>query len=112
MLQLKILFSFLILSSLIIFVNIGIGERNGIVSVFSQNDKDSEISKTNNNDDKKGLTTIKVKMNKNNLDIENHDRLKIVGYLNGEGQIKYIDLKELNKEEKQEKSPTLTTTNS
>jgi hypothetical protein len=112
--QFKILFFFLILSSMIVF-SIGFGEV-GIISVFSQNDKDEDQTQnsknSNNNDDKGGLTTIKVKMNKNNLDIENHDRLKIVGYLNGEGQIKYIDLKELNKEEKQEKSPTLTTTNS
>ena len=36
-------------------------------------------------------------MNKNNLNISNHDRLKIVGYLNGEGQTKYVDLKEMDK---------------
>jgi hypothetical protein len=34
-------------------------------------------------------------MNLNNIDIKNqHDRLKIVGYLNGEGQTTYVDLKE------------------
>jgi hypothetical protein len=37
-------------------------------------------------------------MNKNNLHISNHDRLKIVGYLNGEGQIKYVNLKEMDKD--------------
>jgi hypothetical protein len=72
---------------MISFVIVGFGS-DGITLIFSQNEKDSQSSKYNNIDDKEGLTTIKVKMNKNNLDIENHDRLKIVGYLNGEGQIK------------------------
>ena len=79
MLQLKILFFFLILSLLIIFVSIGYGQ-GGIISVYSQHDKiQNQIQNSkdgNNNDDKGGLTTIKVKMNQNNLDIENHDRLK------------------------------------
>jgi hypothetical protein len=110
MLQLKILFSFLILLS-IIFFSIDFGEENDIIYVFSQTDKDkdqTQNSKNDNNSDR-GLTTIKVKMNKNNLDIENHDHLKIVGYLNGEAQIKYIDLKELNKNEEKEKKSTITT---
>ena len=104
MLQLKILFSFLILLS-IIFFSIGFGEESVLISVFSQTDKDkdqTQNSKNGNNNDR-GLTTIKVKMNKNNLDIENHDHLKIVSYLNGEAQIKYINLKELNKNEEKEK---------
>jgi hypothetical protein len=41
------------------------------------------------------LTTIKVKLNKNNLDIAKHDRLNVISYLNGEGQTKYIDLKDI-----------------
>lgn len=42
------------------------------------------------------LTTIKTKINLNNIDINNsHDRLKIIGYLNGEGQTTYVDLKKI-----------------
>ena len=52
---------------------------------------------TNKKEDKNdggGLTTIKTKINLNNIDIKNHDQLKLVSYLNGEGQTNYIDLKE------------------
>ena len=38
-------------------------------------------------------------MNKNNIDILKYDRLKVVGYLNGEGQTKYINLKNIDEEE-------------
>ena len=41
MLQLKILFSFLILLS-IIFFSIDLGEENDIIYVFSQTDKDKD----------------------------------------------------------------------
>ena len=55
----------------------------------------------NKNNDK-DITTITVNLNKNNIaDIKNnnnHHLLKIVGYLNGEGQTKYIDLKESDNE--------------
>jgi hypothetical protein len=40
------------------------------------------------------ITTIKTTINLNNIDIKNHDQLKLVSYLNGEGQTTYIDLKE------------------
>ena len=40
------------------------------------------------------ITTIKTKINLNNIDIKNHDQLKLVSYLNGEGHTTYIDLKE------------------
>ena len=40
-----------------------------------------------------GVTTIKAKINLNNINIKNYDRLKLVSYLNGEGQTTYIDLK-------------------
>ena len=40
------------------------------------------------------ITTIKIKINLNNIDIKNHDQLKLVSYLNGEGHTTYIDLKE------------------
>ncbi|HJS65452.1 MAG TPA: hypothetical protein VJ767_11435 [Nitrososphaeraceae archaeon] len=50
------------------------------------------------------LTTIRAKLNINNIaDIENHDRIKVVGYLNGEGQISYIEnLKETRKKTQQQ----------
>jgi hypothetical protein len=58
-------------------------------------EKDSSISSK--------LTTIRTKLNlKNITDIENYDRIKVVGYLNGEGQISYVDLKDnLNKIQQQ-----------
>lgn len=110
MLQLKILFSFLILLS-IIFFSTGFGGDGDLISIFSQTDKDKDQTQNSKNGDNndRGLTTIKVKMNKNNLDIENHDHLKIVSYLNGEAQIKYINLKELNKNEEKEKKSTVIT---
>jgi hypothetical protein len=110
MLQLKIWFSFLILSS-IIFFSIGFGTEGNIMYVFSQDEKKDQTQnkKYSNNNNDRELTIIKVKMNKNNLDIDNHDHLKIVGYLNGEGQIKYIDLKELYKKEENLSSSSSTT---
>jgi hypothetical protein len=36
-------------------------------------------------------------MNKNNLDIAKHDRLNVIGYPNGEGQTKYLDLKDIDR---------------
>lgn len=97
-------FSFLILSILFCF---GSSSDIGYISsIFAQTEvgegssvkKDMpEDSKNNNNRD---VTTITVNLNKNNIaDIENNNNLlKIVGYLNGEGQTKYIDLKEIDKE--------------
>src|SRR5215207_10424750 len=101
MLQLEI-YSFPILS-LIIFLGIGIICSGNINSIFAQSEEDSTgEQKSGNNKD--SITTIKVKMNKNNMDILNHDRIKIVGYLNGEGQTKYLDLKK--ELEKKVKNPT------
>ena len=55
----------------------------------------TETKKNEKNNGVADFTTIKIKMNLNNIDIKNqHDRLKIVGYLNGEGQTTYVDLKE------------------
>lgn len=55
----------------------------------------TENKKNEKNNGVADFTTIKIKMNLNNIDIKNqHDRLKIVGYLNGEGQTTYVDLKE------------------
>jgi hypothetical protein len=91
MLQLEI-FSFSILS-LVIYFGTVIGLEGGIIdSVFGQTEGTNLGKKSGNNND---LTTIKVKMNKNNLDIAKHDRLKVIGYLNGEGQTKYLDLKDI-----------------
>jgi len=93
-LQLEI-YSFPILSLIVIFFGTIIGLGGGdIYSVFGQTEATNLGEKSENNND---LTTIKVKMNKNNLDIANHDRIKVVGYLNGEGQTKYIDLKDIAK---------------
>src|SRR5215204_2927025 len=101
MLQLEI-YSFPILS-LIIFLGIGIICSGNINSIFAQSEEDSTgEQKSGNNKD--SITTIKVKMNKNNMDILNHDRIKIVCYLNGEGQTKYLDLKK--ELEKKVKNPT------
>lgn len=105
---------FLILISMIVLFSIGIITGENIKSVFGQTYKDgtnNQMQKSknnNNNDDGKELTTvIKVKIIKQNIDLANHDHLKIVGYLNGEGQTKYIDLKEIKKEEKKSKNPTI-----
>ena len=91
MLQLKI--HYFPILFLIIFLGInGIICSGNINLIFAQSEEDSKgEQKSENNKD--SITTIKVKMNKNNMDILNHDRLKVVGYLNGEGQTKYLDLK-------------------
>ena len=63
-----------------------------INSITAQSTENKKNEKNNGVAD---FTTIKIKMNLNNIDIKNqHDRLKIVGYLNGEGQTTYVDLKE------------------
>ena len=80
------LFSILVLLSILLFYNENI-------SITAQNDKkdDNNINDTNNVD----FTVIKTKINLNNINIQNYDRLKLVGYLNGEGQTIYIDLKKI-----------------
>lgn len=80
------LFSILVLLSTLLFYNENI-------SITAQNDKKDDNNKndTNNVD----FTAIKTKINLNNINIQNYDRLKLVGYLNGEGQTIYIDLKEI-----------------
>src|SRR5215207_1915070 len=92
MLQLKIYY-FPILFLLIIFLGInGIICSGNINLIFAQSEEDSKVEQKSGNN-KDSITTIKVKINKNNMDILNHDRIKVVGYLNGEGQTKYLDLK-------------------
>ncbi|MGE5822052.1 MAG: hypothetical protein ACM31M_05655 [Nitrososphaerota archaeon] len=59
---------------------------------------ESNIDKENEEKDNSissKLTTIRTKLNLNNItNIENYDRIKVVGYLNGEGQSSYLDLKD------------------
>ncbi len=78
------LFLILVSSILLIFNN----QTNFITAQPTGNKKNEK------NTGVEDLTTIKTKINLNNIDINNpHDRLKIVGYLNGEGQATYVDLK-------------------
>src|SRR5215204_69517 len=101
MLQLKI--HYFPILFLIIFLSInGIICSGNINSIFAQSEDSKGEQKSGNNKD--SITTIKVKINKNNIDISNYDRIKIVGYLNGEGQTKYLDLKK--ELEKKVKNPT------
>ena len=99
--KLKILgFTFLVFSLMNFFAS-GVSDNMDIVSILAQTEEADKESITKNKD----RTTITVNLNKNNvLDNENENNnnlLKIVGYLNGEGQTKYVDLKEINKEIKQ-----------
>ena len=64
---------------------------------------DLKASKTNfdNENDEEdesmsAITTIRAKLHLYNTDTKDYDRIKIVGYLNGEGQVSYLDLKEYN----------------
>jgi hypothetical protein len=79
------LFLILVSSILLIFNN----QTNFITAQPTGNKKNEK------NTDVEDLTTIKTKINLNNIDIKNHERLKLVAYLNGEGQTTYIDLKEI-----------------
>jgi len=63
--------------------------------VTSINAKPSDQNSNKKEDKNDGdITTIKTNINLNNIDIKNHDQLKLVSYLNGEGHTTYIDLKE------------------
>jgi hypothetical protein len=44
-----------------------------------------------NYDDNKDLFNLNIKMNLNNMQLKNGDKIKIVAYLNGETEIRYID---------------------
>ena len=77
---------FILVSSLLLIFHT---QTNSITAQPTENKKNEK------NNGVADFTTIKIKMNLNNIDIKNqHDRLKIVGYLNGEGQTTYVDLKE------------------
>ena len=92
-------FTFLVFS-LMNFFGSDVSVNMDIISILAQTEEADKESITKNKD----ITTITVTLNKNNvLNIENENNnnnnlLKIVGYLNGEGQTKYVDLKEINKE--------------
>ena len=62
------------------------------ISINAQPSDQNPNTKEDKNDG--DITTIKTTINLNNIDIKNHDQLKLVSYLNGEGQTTYIDLKE------------------
>ncbi len=90
------LFFILVSSSILLFVE---QQANSITAQPYENKNDYE--KNNNNGattstTASDLTIIKTKINLNNSDIKNHDSLKIVGYLNGEGKTIYVDLKKDN----------------
>jgi hypothetical protein len=62
------------------------------ISINAQPSDQNPNKKEDKNDG--DITTIKTTINLHNIDIKNHDQLKLVSYLNGEGQTTYIDLKE------------------
>jgi hypothetical protein len=83
-------FSILVLSLLLLLFD----DHQTIIPITAQPSAENTNKKEVKKDSSNGLTTIKTKINLNNIDIENHDQLKLVSYLNGEGKITYIDLKE------------------
>src|SRR5215203_1984320 len=97
MLQLEI--HYFPILSLIIFLGIGSICSGNINSLYAQTENSNGEQSKSRIDKDLSITTIKVKMDKNNLDIAKHDRIKVVGYLNGEGQTKYINLKNIDEEE-------------
>src|SRR5688572_18648385 len=83
-------FSILVLSLLLLLFD----DHQTIIPITAQPSAENTNKKEDKKDSSGGLTTIKTKINLNNIDIKNHDELKLVSYLNGEGKITYIDLKE------------------
>ena len=82
------LFSIFVLFSTLLF-------DNENISITAQKDKNNDNKKNEKNSNAIDLTTIKTKINLNNINIKNNERLKLVAYLNGEGQTTYIDLKDI-----------------
>lgn len=80
------LFFILVLSLLLLF------DDHQTIPIIAQSSDENTDKKEGKNYG--GLTTIKTKINLNSIDIKNHDQLKLVSYLNGEGKTTYIDLKE------------------
>lgn len=106
-----IILSFFIVFSLNFFASDDIRDDNmNILSfVIAQTEKEKDSINNDNkvsNDsiDNKDLTTITVQIDKTNIlgieDSNDNRLLKIVGYLNGEGETEYIDLNEINQENK------------
>ena len=83
-------FSILVLSLLLLIFD----DHQTIIPITAQPSAENTNKKEDKKDSRGDLTTIKTKINLNNIDIKNHDELKLVSYLNGEGKITYIDLKE------------------
>jgi hypothetical protein len=82
------LFSIFVLFSTLLF-------DNENISITAQKDKNYDNKKNEKKNNATDLTTIKTKINLNNINIKNHERLKLVAYLNGEGHTTYIDLNEI-----------------
>ena len=82
------LFSIFVLFSTLLF-------DNENISITAQKDKNNDNKKNEKNNNATDLTTIKTKINLNNINIKNNERLKLVAYLNGQGQTTYIDLKDI-----------------
>jgi hypothetical protein len=83
-------FSILVLSLLLLLID----DHQTIIPITAQPSAENTNKKEDKKDGDGGITTIKTKINLNNIDSKNHDQLKLVSYLNGEGKITYIDLKE------------------
>jgi hypothetical protein len=83
-------FSILVLSLLLLLFD----DHQTIIPITAQPSAENTNIKEDKKDGDGGITTIKTKINLNNIDSKNHDQLKLVSYLNGEGKITYIDLKE------------------
>jgi len=58
---------------------------NYLIFVFASTEKRSD------DDDKKDLLNLNIKMNLNNMQLKNGDKIKIVAYVNGESGIQYLD---------------------
>src|ERR671910_3678094 len=57
---------------------------NCLISVFASTEK-------SNGDDNKGVFNLNIKMNLNNIQLKDGDKIKIVAYVNGETGIQYLD---------------------
>jgi hypothetical protein len=96
-------FSLIVFCLMILFDSISNDGKN-MISIFAQSaeEKDSSFKKkeAKNNINNNDLTTITVQIDKNNMidSNDNNPLLKIIGYLNGEGQTKYVEIKESDKE--------------
>src|SRR5215203_3848067 len=58
---------------------------NYLCSVFASTEK------SNGDDDNQGVFNLNIKMNLNNIQLKDGDKIKIVAYVNGETGIQYLD---------------------